>query len=112
MRLAHGPYGYRPVPQHLREQGVDCGRDRTLRLMRELDLVGRAHPRFKPIGPDSEHLFGYHPNVLKQVGKPEPRDQIWVGRHHLPAQRCGWVLPGDRDRSLHPSHRWLEHLNY
>ncbi len=78
MRLAHGPYGYRPVPQHLREQGVDCGRDRTLRLMRELDLVGRAHPRFKPIGPDSEHLFGYHPNVLKQVGKPEPRDQIWV----------------------------------
>ncbi len=43
-----------------------------------IDLVGRAHPRFKPIGPDSEHLFGYHPNVLKQVGKPEHRDQIWV----------------------------------
>ncbi len=55
VRLAHGPYGYRPVPQHLREQGVDCGRDHTLRLMRELDLVGRgflALP-FVVIGHDS-----------------------------------------------------------
>ncbi len=90
VRLAHGPYGYRPVHQHLREQGVDCGRDRTLRLMRELDLVGRAHTRFKPIGTDSEHLFGYHPNLLKQVGKPEHRDQIWVADTTYLLSDAGW----------------------
>lgn len=88
--LAHGPYGYRPVHQHLREQGVDCGRDRTLRLMRELDLVGRAHSRFKPIGTDSEHLFGYHPNLLKQLGKPEHRDQIWVADTTYLLTDAGW----------------------
>lgn len=90
VRLAHGPYGYRPVHQHLREQGVDCGRDRTLRLMRELDLVGRAHSRFKPIGTDSEHLFGYHPNLLKQLGKPEHRDQIWVADTTYLLTDAGW----------------------
>ena len=46
--------------------------------MRELDLVGRPHARFKPIGTDSEHLFGYHPNLLKQLEKPEYHDQNWV----------------------------------
>ena len=76
VRLAHGAYGYRPVHQHRREQGVDCGRDRTLRLMRELDLVGRAHTRFKPIGTDSEHLLGYHPNPMKNqlVTSSPPRN--------------------------------------
>ena len=36
---ARGRYGYRPVHAHLQEAGVACGRDRTLRLMRELGLV-------------------------------------------------------------------------
>ncbi len=77
-RRCPGPYGYRPVHAHLREQGVACGRDRTLRLMRELGLVGHIHPRFKPMGTDSNHLFGYHPNLLRKLGKPEHRDQVWV----------------------------------
>lgn len=41
-----GPYGYRPVHAHLSEEGIECGRDRTLRLMREMDLVGHRQPRF------------------------------------------------------------------
>lgn len=90
VRLAHGPYGYRPVHQHLREQGVDCGRDRTLRLMHELNLVGRAHARFKPVGTESEHLFGYHPNLLKQLGKPEHRDQVWVADTTYLLSDQGW----------------------
>jgi transposase InsO family protein len=78
VRLARGPYGYRPVHQHLSDQGIDCGRDRTLRLMHELKLVGNYQTRFKPVGTDSDHLFGYHPNLIKQLGKPDHRDQIWV----------------------------------
>lgn len=90
VRLAHGSYGYRPVHEHLREQGVDCGRDRTLRLMHELHLVGRVHGRFKPVGTDSEHLFGYHPNLLKQLGKPEHRDQVWVADTTYLLSDQGW----------------------
>jgi transposase InsO family protein len=88
--LAHGPYGYRPVHQHLRDQGVDCGRDRTLRLMHELNLVGCAHARFKPVGTESEHRFGYHPNLLKELGKPEHRDQIWVADTSYLLSDQGW----------------------
>jgi putative transposase len=73
-----GPYGYRPVHAHLREEGIECGRDRTLRLMHELDLIGQSQPRFKPLGTDSNHRFGYHPNLLRDLDKPDYRDQIWV----------------------------------
>jgi len=30
------------------------------------------------MGTDSNHLFSYHPNVLRELGKPEHHDQIWV----------------------------------
>jgi transposase InsO family protein len=90
VRRAHGPYGYRPVHRHLRDQGVDCGRDRTLRLMHEMELVGRAHARFKPVGTDSEHLFGYHPNLLRQLGRPEHRDRVWVADTTYLLSDEGW----------------------
>ncbi len=35
-----GSYGYRPIWDHLRDEGVDCGRDRALRLMREMEIEG------------------------------------------------------------------------
>lgn len=75
---AIGPYGYRPVHAHLVEQDIECGRDRTLRLMHELELVGNRQRRFKPMGTDSNHRFGYHPNLLGKLGQPEHLDQIWV----------------------------------
>src|SRR5690625_6064747 len=49
-----GRYGYRPIHSHLKEEGVDCGRDRTLRLMRELGLKGSQTSRFKPVGTDRD----------------------------------------------------------
>lgn len=77
-RQAGGRYGYRPVHGHLLEEGMACGRDRTLRLMRELGLGATQRLRFKPFGTDSEHMFGYHPNLLRELGRPEHRDQVWV----------------------------------
>jgi len=90
VRLARGAYGYRPVHQHLQDLGVDCGRDRTLRLMHELELVGNHQSRFTPMGTDSDHLFGYHPNLLKQLGNPEHRDQIWVADTTYLLSDAGW----------------------
>lgn len=88
---ARGRYGYRPVHAHLVEAGVACGRDRTLRLMRELKLSARQSARFKPIGTDSKHLFGYHPNLLGEVGKPEHRDQVWVADTTYLLTDEGWL---------------------
>ena len=89
-RRATGPYGYRPVHAHLAEEGVACGRDRTLRLMHELDLVGNPRARFKPMGTDSKHQFGYHPNLLRELGKPAHPDQIWVADTTYLLTDHGW----------------------
>jgi putative transposase len=87
---ARDRYGYRPVHAHLVDAGVECGRDRTLRLMRELKLSARQATRFKPFGTQSHHLFGYHPNLLRQLGKPEHRDQVWVADTTYLLSAEGW----------------------
>lgn len=88
---AKGRYGHRPIHAHLREQEVDCGRDRTLRLMKELGLESKQKKRFKPLGTDSNHLFGYSPNLLKALGKPEKQDQVWVADTTYLACESGWM---------------------
>lgn len=87
---AAGRYGYRPVHAHLVEDGVACGRDRTLRLMQELDLRAIQGPRFKPCGTQSNHLFGYSPNLLGELGQPTHRDQIWVADTTYLLTASGW----------------------
>lgn len=87
---AGGRYGYRPVHAHLVEDGIDCGRDRTLRLMQALDLQATQGPRFKPCGTQSDHLFGYSPNLLGELGKPACRDQIWVADTTYLLTASGW----------------------
>ncbi len=87
---SRGRYGYRPIHSHLREGGIDCGRDRTLRLMRELGLKGSQASRFKPVGTDSGHSFGYSPNLLKQREMPQTKDEVWVAdTTYLPTKE-GW----------------------
>jgi transposase InsO family protein len=63
--VAKGRYGYRAMHAHLRADEITCGRDRVLRLMRDLDLTVQPRKSFKPIGTNSKHAFGYHPNLLK-----------------------------------------------
>ena len=87
---AGGRYGYRPVHAHLVEDGVACSRDRTLRRMQELDLQAVQGPRFKPCGTQSNHLFGYSPNLLGELGKPTHRDQIWVADTTYLLTASGW----------------------
>ena len=33
-------YGYRPIYEHLKDENIGCGRDRTLRLMKEMGIEG------------------------------------------------------------------------
>jgi putative transposase len=63
--VAKGRYGYRAMHAHLGADEITCGRDRVLRLMRDLDLTVQPHKSFKPIGTNSKHALGYHPNLLK-----------------------------------------------
>lgn len=89
-RKAKGRYGHRPIYEHLRDEQLSCGRDRTLKLMKELGIEGVQKKRFKALCTDSNHNFGYSPNLLKQLGKPERCDQVWVAdTTHLKVEE-GW----------------------
>ncbi len=71
-------YGYRPVYHLLKGDNINCGRDRTLRLMRELGIQGIQTKAFKPQVTDSKHHYGYSPNLTKVFGEPIGINQIWV----------------------------------
>ena len=89
-RQAKGRYGHRPIYHHLVEEGIGCGRDRTLRLMKELGIEGIQKKRFKPLGTNSNHQFGYSPNLLKELGQPERCNQVWVSDTTYLRSEEGW----------------------
>jgi transposase InsO family protein len=83
-------YGYRPIYHHLKEEELDCGRDRTLRLMGEMGIAGLQKKGFKPLGTDSRHSFGYSPNLLRELGHPDCCDQVWVADTTYLRTEGGW----------------------
>lgn len=86
-KVAKGRYGYRAMHAHLRDDEIACGRDRVLRLMREMDLTVQPHKRFQPVGTNSNHAFGYHPNLLKGL-TITGCNQAWVSdTTYLPTER-------------------------
>lgn len=88
---AKGDYGHRPIYYHLQENGFDCGRDRTLRLMQELSMRAITSKRFKPMGGQGAHpSFGYSANVLKQTGTPSRCNQVWVADTTYLRTEQGW----------------------
>lgn len=88
---AKGRYGHRPIYRHLRDEGLPCGRDRTLKLMKEIGIKGLQTKRYKPISTESKHMFGYRPNLMKQYGKPSACDQIWVADTTYLSTKQGWM---------------------
>ena len=87
---AKGRYGHRPIHSHLEDEQLGCGRDRTLRLMQELGIAGIQKSCFKPVGTESNHSFGYSANLLKELGKPERPDQVWVADTTYLRTESGW----------------------
>lgn len=89
-KLAGGRYGHRPIHDHLKDDNLGCGRDRTLRLMKELRIEGNQKKGFKPLGTNSKHDFGYSPNLLKKLGSPTHCDQVWVADTTYLRVQHGW----------------------
>lgn len=86
-----GDYGHRPVYEHLVEDGHPCGRDRTLRLMNELEISGKQSKAYKPQATDSAHDFGYSPNLFKELGETWLCDEVWVVDTTYLLTETGWM---------------------
>ncbi len=72
-----GVYGAPRVHEALKAGGVECGRNRTARLMREDGLRSKTKKKFKATT-NSKHSHPVAPNLLGQDFKTQLPNAIWV----------------------------------
>lgn len=93
-RASHQRYGAPKIHAALRAQGIDCGRHRVARLMREDGLRGTSRARARVTTTQSAHNESVAANVLARRFDPaelRERDRVWVADiTYLPTGE-GWL---------------------
>ena len=77
-RESQGRYGYPRVHAALRRKGIECGRHRVARIMRENGLVGKKAMKFKRHR-HRHHLQWSSQNLLLEKNEVKKKNQVWVG---------------------------------
>ena len=90
-RESRQTYGARRVHAELRARGVECGRHRVARLMREGGLVARGPKRKPPKATPSTPLTPVADNVLDRAFEPEAPDRVWTADITYVATGEGWL---------------------
>ena len=93
-----GTYGYLRVHKALRNDGVEVGKRRVRRLMRQAGLEGRAKKRWRKTtvaDPEAEAAKDLIQRTLRSVRRDRPALR---GRHHLRHDLGGLGLSGHRHR--------------
>jgi transposase InsO family protein len=93
-RETYGPLRLQP---ELNAQGFDTGRDRIVRLRRELGLHCKQKRKFKATT-NSNHTYPVAPNLLEQTFAPTRPDEAWVSDITYISTDEGWLyLAGIKD---------------
>jgi putative transposase len=93
-RETYGPLRLQP---ELAAQGFEAGRDRIVRLRRELGLRCKQKRRFKATT-NSKHAYPVAPNLLEQTFAPTRPNEAWVSDISYVATDEGWLyLAGIKD---------------
>ncbi len=87
---SNGTYGSPRVTRELQDEGLEVGRRRTARLMRENGLKARQKRRFKRTT-DSHHSFPIAPNLLEQDFSAERPNQKWAADISYVWASEGWL---------------------
>jgi len=92
-------YGSPRIQRALRQRGCWHSRNRIARLMRQKNLFGRRHRRFRVQTTDSDHPEPVAPNRLAQCPAPQAVNQVWLADiTYIPTDE-GWLyLAGILDR--------------
>ena len=88
--LSNGTYGSPRMTHELRDQGLQIGRRRTARLMRDNGLKARQKRRFKRTT-DSEHAWPIAPNLIDQDFAATAPNQKWGADISYVWTREGWL---------------------
>jgi transposase InsO family protein len=86
-------YGSRRIWFEMRDEGIEVGRHRVRRLMREQGLKAIQPRSFVPRTTKSRHSLGYSPNLLLEMKLPPsgPLEVIVGDITFLPLQGGGWA---------------------
>jgi putative transposase len=90
-KKSKGRYGHRFIYEHLRDEGLDCGRDLTLKLMKRLGIAGDQSPSYRPFSTNSCHDFGYSDNLVSKHATLKHMDEVWVVDTTYILTEEGWV---------------------
>ena len=71
-------YGVPRVYQELQDQGLDVGRNRIARLMREIGIQGKTTRKKRPKTTQSNALHAAAPNHLNREFTAETSNQVWL----------------------------------
>jgi putative transposase len=88
--LSHETYGSPRMTRELQDEGLQVGRRRTARLMRENGLKARQKRRFKRTT-DSHHAFPVAPTLLDQDFSADRPDQKWAADLSYVGTNEGWL---------------------
>jgi putative transposase len=87
---SNATYGSPRLTRELQDEGLEVGRRRTARLMRENGLRARQKRRFKRTT-DSHHAFPVAPNLLEQDFWAERPNQKWAADISYVWTSEGWL---------------------
>jgi putative transposase len=85
-----GTYGSPRMARELQDEGLEVGRRRTARLMRENGLKARQKRRFKRTT-DSHHVLPVAPNLIDQDFLAERPNQKWAADISYVWTNEGWL---------------------
>jgi putative transposase len=89
-RTGRGTYGSPRITQELKAQGVQIGRHRVARLMREQDLQGVPRRRFR-ITTMSDPCLAAAPNGLAREFQVDQTDRVWAADITYLWTQEGWL---------------------
>ena len=90
-RESRQTYGTRRVHAELRARGLECGRHRVGRLMREGGLVARGPKRRPPKATPEALLTPVAENVLDRAFAPGAPDRVWTADITYVPTGEGWL---------------------
>ena len=70
-------YGSRRIAKQLQDEGLQIGRYRVRRIMRDLGLKAKAPKRYK-VTTDSRHSFPVAPNILNREFNVDEPNTVWT----------------------------------
>ena len=86
-------YGSRRIQKGLLREGIQCGKKRIVRLMRDQKLEVIQRRAFRPKTTQSCHDQPIAPNRLKALPEPSKRpNEVWCADiTYIPSKQDGWL---------------------